>query len=90
MGESISTPAPVPVAAVGEDGGGVEGPHAELHRRLLWLAAFRVAAVVMLLATAGLIVQFVRARRLADVAGERRLPQGARRPRLLLALARPS
>lgn len=50
--------------------------------------AFQVAAAAMLTATAGIIAELVRARRLADVAAERRLPEGAHRPRLLLSLAR--
>jgi hypothetical protein len=47
---------------------------------------FRGAAAAMLLATAGIILQLVRARRLADVNAATRLPEGSRRPRLLLAL----
>jgi hypothetical protein len=50
--------------------------------------AFQVAAAAMLTATAGIILELVRARRLADVAAERRLPEGAYRPRLLLSLVR--
>ena len=50
--------------------------------------AFQVAAAVMLVATLGIVVHLVRARRLADVEAERRLPEGAYRPRLLLSLAR--
>jgi hypothetical protein len=49
---------------------------------------FQIAAAVMLVGTAGIIVQLVRARRLADVDAERRVPEGAYRPHLLLSLAR--
>jgi hypothetical protein len=45
----------------------------------------RLAAAAMLAATAGILAQLVRARRLADVKAAARLPQGARRPRLLLS-----
>ena len=48
---------------------------------------FRVTAALMLVATGARAVEFVRARRLADVYEETRLPEGARRPRLLLALS---
>ena len=48
---------------------------------------FRVTAALMLVATGALAVEFVRARRLADVDAATRLPEGARRPRLLLALS---
>ena len=51
-------------------------------------ASLNEAAVVMLVGTAGIIVQLVRARRLADVDAERRVPEGAYRPHLLLSLAR--
>ncbi len=50
--------------------------------------AFQVAAIGMLVATLGIVVHLVRARRLADVAAERRLPEGANRPRLLFSFAR--
>jgi len=46
---------------------------------------FRFAAAVLLVATAGIAVQLVRTRRLADVNAEGRLPQGARLPHLLLS-----
>ena len=49
---------------------------------------FQIAAAGMLVGTAGIIVQLVRARRLADVDAERRVPEGAYRPHLLLSLAR--
>jgi hypothetical protein len=49
--------------------------------------AFQASAAVMLLATAGIVAQLVRTRRLADVAAALRLPQGARRPRLFLSLS---
>ena len=42
--------------------------------------AFRVAALAMTLATAGIVLEFVRTRRLADVAGPMRLPDGANAP----------
>jgi len=44
---------------------------------------FRFAAVALLVATAGIIAQLVRTRRLADVKAAGRFPQGAQRPRLL-------
>jgi len=49
---------------------------------------FQIAAAGMLVGTLGIIVQLVRARRLADVDAERRVPEGAYRPHLLLSLAR--
>jgi hypothetical protein len=48
-------------------------------------AGFRLAAVAMLAATAGILAQLVRTRRLVDVTAAARLPQGAQRPRLLLS-----
>lgn len=50
--------------------------------------AFRISAGAMVVATAGIVVQFVRTRRLADVTAALRLPKGVRRPRLLFSLAR--
>ncbi len=47
--------------------------------------AFRIAATVMVIATSGIIVQLVRARRLADVQPALRCPTGVRPPRLLLS-----
>ncbi len=47
---------------------------------------FRVAAVLMIVATAGIVLQLVRARRLADVSDSVRLPVGAQHPRLLLSI----
>lgn len=44
---------------------------------------FRFAAVVLLVATVGIIAQLVRTRRLADVKAVGRFPQGVQRPRLL-------
>ena len=49
--------------------------------------AFRMSAGVMVVATGGIIVQLVRARRLDDVKAALRLPTGVRRPRLLLSCA---
>jgi hypothetical protein len=49
---------------------------------------FRGAALAMFAATAGLVVEFVRARRLCDVKAADRLPEGARRPRLFLSPSR--
>ena len=49
---------------------------------------FQIGAAGMLVATLGIVVQLVRARRLADVSADRRLPRGACRPRLLLSFAR--
>ncbi len=48
-------------------------------------SAFRIAAAAMAVATAGIVVQLVRTRRLLDVPAGRRLPGEARRPRLLLS-----
>jgi hypothetical protein len=48
---------------------------------------FQACAVTMLIATGGLTMQLVRIRRLADVKTAPRLPQGARRPRLLYSLS---
>ncbi len=44
---------------------------------------FRVAAAAMLLASAGIALELVRTRRLANVGEELRLPAGAQQPRLL-------
>jgi hypothetical protein len=46
---------------------------------------FRLAAAAMLVATFGIVVQFVRTRRLAEVSATLRLPAGACRPRLFLS-----
>lgn len=51
---------------------------------------FRGAAAAMLLATAAIVVQVVRARRLADVNDTVRFPEGTRRPRLLYSLSQPT
>jgi hypothetical protein len=48
-------------------------------------AAFQVAALVMTVATLGIVQQLFRTRRLADVAGPLRLPNGSRAPHLLYA-----
>jgi hypothetical protein len=48
--------------------------------------AFRGTAALMLVATVGIIAQLVRARRLADVREEARLPEGTHYPKLLLSL----
>ena len=48
------------------------------------------AAAAMLIATGGIIAQLVRARRLAEVKAALPLPQGARRPYLLLSLSQPT
>jgi hypothetical protein len=48
---------------------------------------FRICAAAMFVATAGIAVQLVRSRRLVDVTSARRLPPGARRPRLLFSLS---
>ena len=47
--------------------------------------AFRMSAGLMVIATCGIIVQLVRARRLDDVKAALRLPVGVRRPRLLFS-----
>ena len=46
---------------------------------------FRIAAAATAAATVGIVVELVRARRLADVNASVRLPEGACRPRLLLS-----
>jgi hypothetical protein len=48
--------------------------------------AFRGLALLLVLATAGLVVEFVRTRRLADIGAALRGPEAPRRPRLLHAL----
>ena len=48
-------------------------------------ALFRASVALLLLATGALVIEFIRARRLSDVDMASRLPEGARRPRLLLA-----
>jgi hypothetical protein len=48
-------------------------------------AGFRLAAATMLVATAGILVQLVRTRRLAEVNAALRLPSGAHQPRLLFS-----
>jgi hypothetical protein len=48
---------------------------------------FRCASAAMLVASGGIVAQLVRTRRLADVCSALRLPQGARKPRLLLSLS---
>ena len=47
--------------------------------------AFRAAALVMTIATAGIVHELARARRLADVAEALRLPAGTVAPRLLIS-----
>lgn len=47
--------------------------------------AFRIGAATMALATAGIVVQLMRTRRLAEVKPALRLPAGTRRPRLLIS-----
>jgi len=49
---------------------------------------FRLAAAASLLATLAIAVELVLARRLANVPGDKRLPEGASRPRLFLPGAR--
>jgi hypothetical protein len=49
--------------------------------------AFRGLALLLVIATLGLIAELVRARRLADVKTAVRLPAGVRRPRLFMALS---
>jgi hypothetical protein len=48
---------------------------------------FRVAAAALAIATVGIVVQFVRTRRLVDVTNDLRLPPGACRPRLFLSIS---
>jgi hypothetical protein len=48
-------------------------------------SVFRIAAGASAVATVGIIVELIRARRLADVSATVRLPDGARRPRLLFS-----
>lgn len=50
---------------------------------------FRIAAALMLVATAGIIIQLVRARRLDDVPISARFPTGSYRPRLFMTSIRP-
>jgi hypothetical protein len=59
---------------------------------LLWeqILAFQATATVMLIAILGIAVQLVRARTLADVKAESRLPGEARRPSLLHSFAKKS
>lgn len=49
--------------------------------------AFQATAVGTLVATAGIVVQLLRARRLVDVNAEARFPEGAHRPGLLYSFA---
>jgi hypothetical protein len=49
--------------------------------------AFRGLALLLVVATVGLIAELVRARRLVDVKEAVRLPTGTRRPRLFMALS---
>ena len=67
----------------------------QLYFAAVWLAtlclvlgfptAFRIGAATMAIATAGIVVQLARTRRLAEVKPALRLPAGARRPRLLIS-----
>jgi hypothetical protein len=50
--------------------------------------AFRAAAALMLVATAGLARELLRTRRMADVEPEVRQPQATRRPHLFASLSR--
>lgn len=50
--------------------------------------AFRVAAALLLIGTAGIVLQLVRARRLDDVPASARFPAGSMRPPLILSLTR--
>lgn len=50
--------------------------------------AFRAAAALLLVGTAGIVLQLVRARRLADVPASARFPGGSVRPPLVLSLTR--
>ena len=47
---------------------------------------FRIAAAAMMISTGGIVVQFIRTRRLADVTADLRLPAGACRPHLFLSI----
>jgi hypothetical protein len=47
--------------------------------------AFRIAVAIMATATAGIIVELVRTRRLVEVTAQRPLPAGAHRPRLFIS-----
>jgi len=49
--------------------------------------AFRIAMAVMTLATAGIVFELIRIRKLAEVTGSRRLPDGVAAPRLMLPRA---
>lgn len=49
--------------------------------------AFRVMVLVMLIGTLGLVAQFLRIRRLLDIDAAKRLPEGTRKPQLLISNA---
>lgn len=67
----------------------------QLYFAAVWLAtlclllefpiALRIGAATMAIATAGIVVQLIQTRRLAEVKPALRLPAGARRPRLLIS-----
>ncbi len=67
---------------------GVWGAMAALLVDATWV--FRLAAALMLLATTGIVVQLLRARRLDDVPMAARFPAGSQRPRLFMASIRSS
>jgi len=48
---------------------------------------FRVMVLVMLIGTLGLVAQFLRTRRLLDIDAAKRLPEGTRKPQLLISNA---
>jgi hypothetical protein len=51
--------------------------------------SFRMAAAAMVVATVGIIVELVRTRRLVNVTDALRLPEGVRKPQLLLCFVHP-
>ncbi|HML92331.1 hypothetical protein [Methyloceanibacter sp.] len=54
------------------------------------LLGFRLAVAAMMAATLGLAVHFARSRLLSQVSAQSGLPEGARRPHLLVSIPRPS
>lgn len=54
------------------------------------LLGFRLAATAMMIATLGVVVQLARSRLLLEAIPQRGLPEGIRRPHLLVSIPRPS
>ncbi|MCB1441640.1 MAG: hypothetical protein KDJ72_01350 [Methyloceanibacter sp.] len=55
-----------------------------------YLLGFRLAVAAMIVATLGLTVHLARSRLLSQVSAQSGLPEGTRRPHLLVSIARPS